>query len=195
MLPFISTFLPLPLFFVFVLGCVWVCVCACVCVCVWSIWVTHGCMLSVMFICLVGQPSVVLPSVRFSCLEKTSMLILFNQILPDMSYLQAPLTLPVLPLPVTLTWLHVARSAQSKTCWLHFVAQFLVNGMKFVMMMKQFKLNIPSLLVCVIYWTKGNNCCFTDYQKILALIGHLWSSLIPTCYGDKYSKIHILLLD
>ena len=39
--------------------------------------------------------------------------------------------------------------------------------MKSSMVLKQFKLNIPILLLSEIYWNKGNNCCLLILSKSL----------------------------
>ena len=65
------------------------------------------------------------------------------------------------PLSLTLAWPCATGSAQSKTYWFRFSHISHLIKMKFDVVMKQFKLNVPSK----IFRRKGNNCCFTDYLK------------------------------
>ena len=55
--------------------------------------------------------------------------------------------------------------AQSKTYWL--LAHFSSDQDEIWCVDKQFKLNIPRLLLSKIYWNKGDNCCATDCVKNL----------------------------
>ena len=54
------------------------------------------------------------------------------------------------------------RSACSKFCFLIFFHVFQLNGMKFGVVMKQFKWKILILLLSEIYIIRGFTCCFID---------------------------------
>ena len=90
-----------------------------------------------------GWPSCVAKTLALDITHK-----LFNLFFPYLPYLYAPLTFTILD-QFHWPWhyLGVTRSVQSKTYWCHFHTHFELITMKFDMMLKQLKLNIPTLFL------------------------------------------------
>ena len=83
-------------------------------------------------------------------------------------------------------WSHGQRKA--KHFGFIFSHTFHVNKMKFNMVLKQCKLNIPILFLRKIQWNKGNNCCSTDIIKELKCwhaFRQFWINLIQTFYDVR----------
>ena len=161
----------------------------------WSIWV--------IWINVVSHLSHWL-TVHLSCVAKTLTLdstgkLQRNVFIPAM--LIGTIDYNFAPLSVTFSLAVVTRSAQNKTCWLHFLADFLTDQDEIYVILEQYKMDIFTLLFSEIWWNKGSSCCFIDCIKTLTMvcIGRmLWIipvtlasvgiDLFQTCYDSRHHK-------
>ena len=154
-----------------VIVCVYVCVCVCVCVWffrkdhaasfhIWYIWVLYRYM---WWVVCVWLASLLHSKIIFDINHKIS-----NQIFSCLPYLYAQLFSTILYC-FQYSWpcLGVTRSAQSKTCWLHFVLHFSSDRDEIWFGDETMQCEHHDTILSKTFGNKGNNCCYTDCVKKL----------------------------